>query len=226
MPDSKKYLHPESIKRISRMELRARHIVEGFLSGMHRSPYFGQSIEFRQHREYVAGDDLRHVDWQVWARQDRLYIKQYEEDTNLRCTLLVDISASMSYGSGPLNKYEYGCTAAASLAYLALKQQDAVGAASFDERIRGRVPVRSKRNHLNSIIESFGSQSLTDKTDMHVVLSQAAETFARRGMMVVVSDLLTDVERLLQGLRLLRQLGHDVLVFHINDSKDSNRPIR
>ncbi|MEO2012038.1 MAG: DUF58 domain-containing protein [Pirellulaceae bacterium] len=224
MPDSKKYLHPESIKRISRMELRARHIVEGFLSGMHRSPYFGQSIEFRQHREYVAGDDLRHVDWQVWARQDRLYIKQYEEDTNLRCTLLVDISASMSYGSGPLNKYEYGCTAAASLAYLALKQQDAVGAASFDERIRGRVPVRSKRNHLNSIIESFGSQSLTDKTDMHVVLSQAAETFARRGMMVVVSDLLTDVERLLQGLRLLRQLGHDVLVFHIMDDDELDFP--
>ncbi|MFP6675596.1 MAG: DUF58 domain-containing protein [Pirellulaceae bacterium] len=224
MPDSKKYLHPESIKRISRMELRARHIVEGFLSGMHRSPYFGQSIEFRQHREYVAGDDLRHVDWQVWARQDRLYIKQYEEDTNLRCTLLVDISASMSYGSGPLNKYEYGCTAAASLAYLALKQQDAVGAASFDERIRGRVPVRSKRNHLNSIIESFGSQSLTDKTDMHVVLSQVAETFARRGMMVVVSDLLTDVERLLKGLRLLRQLGHDVLVFHIMDDDELDFP--
>jgi uncharacterized protein (DUF58 family) len=191
---------------------------------MHRSPYFGQSIEFRQHREYVAGDDLRHVDWQVWARQDRLYIKQYEEDTNLRCTLLVDISASMSYGSGPLNKYEYGCTAAASLAYLALKQQDAVGAAAFDERIRGRVPVRSRRNHLNSIIESFANQSLVEKTDMHAVLSQAAETFARRGMMILVSDLLTDVDRLLKGLRLLRQLGHDVLVLHIMDDDELDFP--
>ena len=127
MPDSKRFLHPEAIKRISRLELRARHIVEGFLSGMHRSPYFGQSVEFLQHREYVPGDDLRHVDWKVWARQDRLYVKQYEEDTNLRCTLLVDVSNSMDYGNGPLNKYEYACTLAASLAYLVLKQHDAVG---------------------------------------------------------------------------------------------------
>jgi len=146
MPDSKRFLHPEAIKRISRMEMRARHIVEGFLSGMHRSPYFGQSVEFLQHREYVRGDDLRHVDWKVWARQDRLYIKQYEEDTNLRCTMLVDVSNSMVYGSGPLNKYEYACTLASSLAYLVLKQQDAVGCAAFDGRLRTKVPVRSKRN--------------------------------------------------------------------------------
>ena len=104
MNDSKRYLHPEAIKRISRMELRARHIVEGFLAGMHRSPYFGQSVEFRQHREYVPGDDLRHVDWQVWARQDRLYVKQFEEDTNMRVYLLVDVSNSMDYGRGDLNK--------------------------------------------------------------------------------------------------------------------------
>ena len=101
MPDSKRFLHPEAIKRISRLELRARHIVEGFLSGMHRSPYFGQSVEFLQHREYTIGDDLRHVDWKVWARQDRLYVKQFEEETNRRCTLLVDVSNSMAYGRGP-----------------------------------------------------------------------------------------------------------------------------
>ncbi len=147
MPDSKRFLHPEAIERIARLDLRARHIVEGFLSGMHRSPYFGQSVEFRQHREYAPGDDLRHVDWKVWARQDRYYVKQFEEDTNLRCQLLVDVSASMRYGNGPLNKYEYACTVAASLAYLVLKQQDAVGCASFDERIRTTVPARSKRNH-------------------------------------------------------------------------------
>ena len=140
MPDSKRFLHPEAIKRISRMELRARHIVEGFLSGMHRSPYFGQSVEFLQHREYAIGDDLRHVDWKVWARQDRLVIKQYEEDTNLRCTLMVDTSASMSYGKGPLNKYEYASTVAASLAYLILKQQDAVGCVAFDERCANQGP--------------------------------------------------------------------------------------
>ena len=110
MPDSKRFLHPDAIKRIARLDLRARHVVEGFLSGMHRSPYFGQSVEFAQHREYVAGDDLRHVDWKVWARQDRLYVKQFEEDTNLRCTLLVDTSTSMEYGNGAMNKYEYACT--------------------------------------------------------------------------------------------------------------------
>lgn len=224
MPDSKRFLHPEAIKRISRMELRARHIVEGFLSGMHRSPYFGQSIEFRQHREYAHGDDLRHVDWQVWARQDRLYVKQYEEDTNLRCSLLVDTSASMSYGSGPMNKYEYGCTAAASIAYLALKQQDAVGAASFDEKLRNQVQVRSTRNHLNAVVESFANQSQSDKTDMHKILRQAAETYPRRGMMVIVSDLLTDVPLLLKGLRLLRQRGHDVMVFHIMDDDELDFP--
>src|ERR1051325_10925583 len=124
MPDSKRFLHPEAIQRISRLDVRARHIVEGFLSGVHRSPYFGQSIEFLQHREYARGDDLRRIDWKVWAKQDRYYVKQYEEETNLRATLLVDVSASMSYGSGALAKNEYACTIAATLAYLLLRQQD------------------------------------------------------------------------------------------------------
>src|SRR5690554_1880923 len=133
MLDSKKYLHPETIRQIGRLELRARYIVEGFLAGAQRSPYFGQSVEFLQHRQYTSGDDLRHVDWKVWARNDRLYVKQYEEDTNLRCSLAVDISASMLYGSGPLNKYEYACSVAAALAYLILKQHDAVGCMTFDQ---------------------------------------------------------------------------------------------
>src|ERR1043166_4460455 len=133
MPASRKYLHPEAIKRLARLDLRARYIVEGFLAGVHRSPYFGQSVEFLQHREYCYGDDLRRIDWKVWAKQDKYYVKQYEEETNLRCNLVVDVSGSMRYGSGPLNKYEYGCTIAASLAYLMLHQQDAVGCVSFDE---------------------------------------------------------------------------------------------
>ena len=158
MPDSKRFLHPEAIKRIARLELRARYIVEGFLSGMHRSPYFGQSVEFRQHREYAPGDDLRHVDWKVWARQDRLTVKQFEEDTNLRCVLMVDLSCSMEYGNGVMNKYEIASTIASSLAYLILHQQDAVGCVTFDEKIRTTVPVRTKRTHLNSIIESLNIQ--------------------------------------------------------------------
>src|SRR5208337_4540023 len=155
MPDSKRFLHPEAIKRITRLDLRARYVVEGFLAGVHRSPYFGQSIEFLQHREYARGDDMRRIDWKVWAKQDRYYVKQFEEDTNLRCTLLVDVSASMRYGRGAMSKYEYGCTLAASLAYLLLRQQDAVGCVAFDETARTNVPLRTRRNHLDSIVQAL-----------------------------------------------------------------------
>lgn len=223
-PDSSRFLHPEAIKRISRLDLRARHIVEGFLAGMHRSPYFGQSVEFLQHREYVAGDDLRHVDWKVWARQDRLYVKQFEEDTNVRCTLLVDVSNSMQYGRGPLTKYEYGCTLASSLAYLVLRQQDAVGCLAFDEKVRLKVPTRSKRNHILSIINSLDITHPSNKTDMFGIMREAAETYPRRGMMAIVSDLLAPPDGFLKGLRLLRQRGHDVMVFHILDDDELDFP--
>ena len=224
MPGSKRFLHPEAIKRIARLEIRARHIVEGFLSGMHRSPYFGQSVEFLQHREYVLGDDLRHVDWKVWARQDRLYVKQFEEETNLRSHLLVDVSSSMAYGSGPLNKYEYACTLACSLAYLILRQQDGVGCITFDEKVRVSVPVRTKNNHIFSIVDSLAVQEPRDKTDMYAILRQVAETAPRRGLMVLVSDLLADRPGLFKGLKLLRQRGHDVLVFHVMDDEELDFP--
>jgi len=222
--DSRRFLHPEAIKRIGRLDIRARHIVEGFLSGMHRSPYFGQSVEFRQHREYVAGDDLRHIDWKVWAKQDRHYIKQFEEDTNMRCVMLVDTSGSMQYQSGVMSKYEYACTVAASLGYLVLRQQDAIGCVSFDESMRVRVPVRSKRTHLMSILQAMDVNDPKDKTDLYQVLRDVAETYPRRGMMVLVSDLLTDVDQTLRGLRLLRQRGHDVMVFHIMDDDELDFP--
>jgi uncharacterized protein (DUF58 family) len=224
MPDSKRFLHPEAIRRIARLDLRARHVVEGFLSGMHRSPYFGQSVEFLQHREYVMGDDLRHVDWKVWARQDRLTVKQYEEETNLRCTFLVDVSSSMQYGRGALNKYEYASTLAASLAFLVLRQQDAVGCVAFDEKIRQRVPLRSKRNHLLAICDALAASEPRDKTDMYGILTGVAETYPRRGMMVLVSDLLTDQDKLFKGLKLLRQRGHDVMVLHVMDDDELDFP--
>ncbi len=224
MPDSKRFLHPEAIRRIGRMDLRARHIVEGFLSGMHRSPYFGQSVEFVQHREYVHGDDLRNIDWKVWARQDRYYVKQYEEDTNMRCTLLVDVSNSMRYGQGALNKYEYACTAAASLAHLILRQQDAVACVSFDESIREAVPHRSKRNHLMSVLQTLNVSEPKEKTDLLQIMSNVAENYPRRGMMIVISDLLAERKPLFRGLRLLRQKGHDVLVLHIMDDDELDFP--
>jgi uncharacterized protein (DUF58 family) len=160
---SKRSLRPEVIKRIARLEIRARHIVEGLLSGMHRSPYFGQSVEFLQHRQYTPGDDLRRVDWKVWAKQDRLYVKQYEEDTDLRCYLLVDVSGSMDYGSGPLTKCDYAVTAAAALAYLLLRQQDAVGCAVFDARIRQTIPLRTSTSHLTTIVRALEARQPGDR---------------------------------------------------------------
>jgi uncharacterized protein (DUF58 family) len=223
-PDSKRFLHPEAIRRIGRLEIRARQVVEGFMNGLHRSPYFGQSIEFLQHRQYTPGDDLRHVDWKVWAKQDRLYVKQFEEDASMRTTLLVDVSNSMRYGSGPLNKYEYAATAAVSLAYLLLRQHDSVSCLAFDERIRARSPLRSSLAHLTSIVHTLDANAPRDKTDAGGVLREIAEASPRRGMMVVFSDLLGDVASTLRGLRLLRQRGHDVLVLHIMDDDELDFP--
>jgi uncharacterized protein (DUF58 family) len=217
-------LHPEAIARISQLELRARHVVEGFLSGMHRSPYFGQSVEFLQHREYAPGDDLRHVDWKVWARQDRYYVKQFEEDTNLRATLLVDASQSMRYGSGPLNKFDYAATVAVSLAYLALSQQDAVGCVTFDEKIRVKVPQLAKKNHLAAIIQALDVSAPAGKTDLTDLLVEVAQSYPPRGMIVLVSDLLAERDGLFKGLRQLRQRGHDILVFHVMDDDELDFP--
>jgi uncharacterized protein (DUF58 family) len=224
MPDSKNYLHPEAIRRIASMELRARNIVEGFLSGMHRSPYFGQSVEFVQHRQYVPGDDLRHIDWTVGGRQDRLYIKQYEEDTNLRCTLLVDGSASMNYGRGPLNKFDYAATIAACLAYLSLRQQDSVGLTLFDQEIRTKLPWRSSRTHLQAIYRSLQQAKPTDKTDLTKVFREINDTYPKRSLMVIASDFLGSEKETLRGLGSLRKAGHDILVFHILDDDELDFP--
>src|SRR5207302_10160713 len=153
--DPRRFLQPETIARISRLDLRARHVVEGFISGMHKSPVFGHSVEFVQHREYSKGDDLRHLDWKVWSKTDRFYIKQYEAETNLRCTLVVDVSESMRYGRGPLTKYEYGCTVAACLAYLLFRQHDSCGLMSFDDKVRQVVPPRSAQSHLDAILQAM-----------------------------------------------------------------------
>jgi uncharacterized protein (DUF58 family) len=224
MSDSRRFLHPDAIRRIARLELRARHVVEGFLAGMHRSPHFGQSVEFVQHRQYTRGDDLRHIDWKVWAKHDRFYVKQYEEDTNMRCTLLVDVSASMRYGSAAMTKYEYASTIAASLAYLALRQQDSVGCVAFDETARRTVPQRTRRNHLDSIVQALDVSNPANKTDMYRVLRSAAEASPRRGMMVLVSDLLVERDGLFRGLKLLRSRGHDLLVFHVLDDDELDFP--
>ena len=214
MPDSKRYLRPEVTSRIRRLELTARRVVEGFLSGMHRSPYSGQSIEFLQHRQYTAGDEIRHIDWKVYARQDRLHIKQYEEETNLRLALLVDRSGSMAYGEGDSNKFDYASSLAASLAYLALRQKDAVSLQAFDTAVSRSIASRSNQHQLNrllSVLESIGADG---RTDLLSVAKEVAQAIPRRGLVVVFSDLL-GVNPLVDGLRILRQRGHDVAIFHV-----------
>lgn len=224
MPASKRFLPPEAVKRVQRLELRARHIVEGFLSGSHRSPYFGQSVEFVQHRQYVPGDDVRHVDWKVWARQDRLVIKQYEEDTNLRCTLLVDSSASMRYGRQGNTKLDCACTLAACLALLVLRQQDAVGSVLFDSKIRSRVPLRTSQRHLADIIVSLENANPQEKTELEPVFRDVVQTFPKRGLMVLISDLLGAEESSLRGIDTLRRAGHDVMVLHVLDDDELDFP--
>ena len=218
--DSQRFLRPEEISRISRLEVRARQIVEGFLSGLHRSPYYGQSVEFVQHREYVPGDDFRRIDWKVWSKTDKYYIKQYEEDTNLRTLLLLDVSESMSFGRGPMTKYDYACTVAAALAYLLLRQQDAVGMVTFDSQIKSRVPIRSRQSHLHTIIQSLQGGKPASKTSIDKLLNQVAEEQSLRGMIVLISDLFVDPQLLERGLSLLRHRGHDVMVFHILDDEE------
>ncbi|WP_206028576.1 DUF58 domain-containing protein [Thalassoroseus pseudoceratinae] len=218
--DSRRFLLPEALARVSRLEVRARHIVEGFLSGIHRSPYFGQSVEFVQHREYVAGDDIRRIDWKVWSKTDKYYLKLFEEDTNLRTTLLVDLSESMQFGTGAMNKFEYGCTIAAALAYLLLKQQDAVSLVTFDEGIRNVVPARSRQNHLHALLASLNAENPSKKTDMYSVLRYVAEEKTQKGLVVLISDMFADREGLFKGLKLLRHRGHDVLLFHVMDDQE------
>lgn len=227
MPDDpRRFLHPRAIARISRLDLRARHVVEGFISGMHRSPFFGHSVEFVQHREYVPGDDIRHLDWKAWSKTDRFYVKQYEEETNLRATLVVDVSESMQYGRGPLNKYEYGCTIAACLAYLLIRQQDAVGIMTFDDRVRQTVPPRSQQNHLDAILKAMDVSRPREKTNVDGILRRVTDATPNRGLIIIVSDLLTDRQQLFHGLDLLSHRQHDVLVFHVMDDDELTFPFQ
>jgi uncharacterized protein (DUF58 family) len=220
----RRFLHPATIARISRLDLRARSVVEGFITGMHKSPFFGHSVEFVQHREYTPGDDVRHVDWKVWSKTDRYYIKQFEEETNLRSTMVLDVSESMHYGRGPLNKYEYACTVAACLGYLQLRQQDSVGMVTFDAGVRQVVPARSSQNHIDALVKAMDVSRPREKTDIEKILRRVTETITARGMIVIVSDLLVDRGPLFRGLEMLCQRRHDILLFHLLDDDELTFP--
>lgn len=220
----RRFLDPATIARISRLDLRAKQVVEGFISGMHKSPFFGQSVEFVQHREYVPGDDIRHMDWKVWSRTDRFYLKQFEAETNLRATLVVDTSESMVYGNGPMNKYEYACTAAACLGYLIVRQQDSAGLISFGFDVRQAIPARSNQTQLDAMTKALATSKPAEQTDMLKVMRRVAETVPGRGVVIVFSDLLTDREQIFKGLEMLRHRRHDVMVFHVLDDDELTFP--
>lgn len=221
---STNHLDPATLARLSGLELQARSIVEGFVAGMHRSPYHGFSVEFAQHREYVPGDDLRHIDWKVFGRTGRYYLKQYEEETNLVTWLLLDVSESMRYGSGPVRKYDYACMTAAALAYLILHQQDGVGLATFDDRLRAYLPPASHASHLKEIVNILNKGPGADKTRLAPLFHELAERLTRRGLVVVLSDCFDDVADLLRGLQHLRYRRHEVVLFHILDAAELDFP--
>jgi uncharacterized protein (DUF58 family) len=221
MDDPRRFLSPQAISRISRLDLRARQVVEGFITGMHKSPFFGHSVEFAQHRDYTPGDDIRHLDWKVWSKTDRFYIKQYEAETNLRAMLVVDVSESMRYGRGPMTKYEYACCIAASLAYLLLRQGDAVGCMTFDSALRGAVPPRSHQSHLESILLTMDVSKPKEKTNLESILTRVADAVPGRGMMIIISDLLADRESFFKGLDLLCHRRHETMVFHVLDNDET-----
>jgi uncharacterized protein (DUF58 family) len=199
------------------MELRAKVIVEGFWKGIHRSPYHGFSVEFTEYRQYTPGDDPRYIDWRVYARSDRFYIKKFEDETNLRCHLLIDHSRSMGYGSGNYTKSQYAGTLAATLAYFLFSQGDAVGLAKFDDRIRQYLAPRNRPGYLRRLMLALEASPEGSTTNLGLPLQQVAGILTRRSLIVLISDLLTSINRLEQDLNYLCAGGHDVVLFHILD---------
>jgi len=208
---------PVALMKIRSMELRARAIVHGFWKGIHRSPYHGFSAEFTEYRQYTYGDDPRTIDWRVYARSDRFYIKKFQDETNLRCHLLIDHSRSMSYGSGSYTKAQYAGTLAATLAYFLFTQGDAVGLATFDSEIRQYMPPRNRPSYLRRLILTLEAQPHGRATDLGPPLQRLAQMLTKRGLIVLISDLLTSIDQLERDLGYLAAGGHDVVLFQILD---------
>jgi uncharacterized protein (DUF58 family) len=223
-PSELRFLDPAILARLATIELKARAVVEGLLSGLHRSPLKGFSVEFAEYRQYLPGDDLSRIDWKVYARSDRYYIKKFEEETNVDCHLLLDVSASMGYGSRGVTKLEYGSVLAASLAYLMNRQRDAVGLTTFDDAIVTMVPPSARPSHLRSILVTLDRIGLGRRTDVSKPLHLLADAISKRGLIVFISDLLDEPERIVDGLRHFRFRGSEVIVFHLLDPAELTFP--
>lgn len=220
MIDKKKYLHPETVAKLDNMALRARLVVEGYIIGQHKSPYHGFSVEFAEHRAYGPGDEIRHVDWKLYGKTDRYYVKQYEEETNLKAYILLDTSRSMKYTSGKVTKLDYASYLSAALSYLMLNQRDGTGLILFDEKIQTFIPPRSTSSHLNSILKHLEKPKLGSDTEIGSVLHEMAERIKKRGLIILISDLLDNQESVLSGLKHFRHNKQEVILFHILDRKE------
>lgn len=218
------FLSPEVLAGLDNLEMRARVAVEGFLSGLHKSPHRGFSVEFNDYRHYQRGDDMRHVDWKLYARSDRFYVKQYEDETNVRCVILLDVSASMAYGSGGVSKLEYGVTLASALAYLIMRQRDAAGLITFDDRVRERIPPKCRRPHLMRILRGLSRVRPGLGTDAAGPLADLAASLTRKSMVILITDFLADEERAIGALRNLRGMGNDVIAFQTLDGAELEFP--
>ena len=219
-----RFLDPSVVARIGSMELRARTVVEGFLSGLHRSPFKGFSVEFAEYRQYLPGDDLSTIDWKVYARSDRYYVKKFDEETNVECHLLLDVSGSMGYGSRDVTKLAYGSYLTASLAYLMNRQRDAVGFIAFDDNIVTHLPPSARPGHLRSVLLALNQLSLGTRSNVAKPLHQLADSLVKRGVVVLLSDLLDDPAKTIQGLKHLRFRGTDIVVFHLLDHDELTFP--
>lgn len=213
----RQYLQPDVISRLKSMEMKARLVVEGFITGLHKSPYHGFSVEFAEHRQYMPGDPIRNIDWKVFAKSDRYFVKEFEEETNLKSYILLDSSASMGYTSGKVTKFEYASQLAAALMFLMLKQRDAVGLVSFDEKIQTYVPPKSASVHLHALLSTLSGVTPGAKTHAGIALHEMAERIKRRGLIILLSDLWEDPANVLTGLKHFRHRKHEVIVFHILD---------
>ena len=218
--DKRKYLQPEMVAVLNSMALRARLVVEGYIIGQHRSPYHGFSVEFAEHRAYGPGDEIRHIDWRLFGKTERLYVKRYEEETNLRAHIILDTSRSMLYKSGTVSKLNYANSLAASLSYLMINQQDAAGLIQFSNKIDTFIPPKSKPSHLNIILKQLDDNKTGKDTNIENVLHRMAERINKRGIVILISDLLDDPVEVINGLKHFRHKHQEVIVFHILDRKE------
>jgi len=221
---SQKYFDPEGLARAGHMELVARQVVEGFLTGRHRSPYHGFSVEYLDHRAYSPGDDPRAIDWKILARTDKYHVKLFEDETNLRAHLLVDCSKSMAFQSGGVSKLTYASYLAAALSYLMLHQNDAVGLVLFDSEIRQYLPPKARKTQFRRILDLLDHSYSKEDTDVGAVLHDVAERIPRRGLVIVLSDLIDDEAKVAGGLQHFRHNNHEVIVFHVMDDAELTFP--